>query len=107
MQLKEGLQAEVMEVTEGLAMVHPWEALPYGTRQRRSRWTSTLIFQMFQLWEYKKGTGLFIPVPFFIFYFESSSAFLNVSLMVSDGSLSRRLTTTMAMTEKKKPGTSS
>ena len=41
------------------------------------------------------------------FYFESSSAFLNVSLMVSDGSLSRRLTTTMAMTEKKKPGTSS
>ena len=64
MQLKEGLQAEVMEVTEGLAMVHPWEALPYGTRQRRSRWTSTLIFQMFQLWEYKKGTGLFIPVPF-------------------------------------------
>lgn len=44
---------------------------------------------------------------FFYFYFDSARAFSKVSLMLSEGSLSMRLTTMIAMTEKKKPGTSS
>ena len=41
------------------------------------------------------------------FYFDSARAFSKVFLMLSDGALSMRLTTMIAMTEKKKPGTSS
>lgn len=54
----------------------------------------------------KRCRGMHSSV-FSISYFDSARAFSKVSLMLSDGSLSMRLTTMIAMTEKRKPGTSS
>lgn len=69
--------------------------------------TDPLVAPAFpKTWTQKTAAVKFTAAVFY-FYFDSASAFSKVFLMLSDGSLSMRLTTTIAMTEKRKPGTSS
>ena len=69
--------------------------------------TDPLVASAFPKTWTQKNAAVKFTAAFFYFYFDSARAFSKVFLMLSDGSLSMRLTTMIAMTEKKKPGTSS